>query len=139
MTYIKDKKMEEVKHLEEENLELKLNDIRKDITNLDKSLTERLNSSDSVLNKILVHVEKTNGSVARVTEAHNILEREYKNHCIIGEEQLQKLSKIDDETKAVRWFLKHPRLWWTVTFILIVIFTNNEITTAILNLISKWI
>jgi hypothetical protein len=128
---------EEVKHLEEENLELKLNDIRKDIISLEERLTTRWDNADNMLKKILDRVEKTNGSVAKVTEANNKLERSFQDHCYESSGKLSKIDQIDEETKTIRWLSKHPKLWYAAGIALLVIVTNDAISTALLVAIKR--
>lgn len=126
----KPKMLEDVRHLEEENLELKLNDIRKDITVLEEKLCLKLD-------EIITHVKETNGSVAKVTEANNKLRASFQSHCIEAATKLEKLDKVDEETKTVRWLFKHPKIWYIVVVLFIIVVSNEALTTAMLLAIRK--
>jgi len=79
--------------LEEENLNLKLEVIRKDIEVAKKDAIGQHDHTNEKIDKILVQVIKTNGSVAEVTERVATIERERNS---------DKIKKLEKETKFWR-------------------------------------
>jgi hypothetical protein len=91
-----------VEDLKDEITELKLLDIRKDISSLkDVICTELL--------EIKEHVKKTNGSVAKVTAEHMALRYDFDSHCNNNDVNKETLVKVEKETRVVRWLTTHPK------------------------------
>ncbi len=125
--------------LKDEITELKLLDIRKDISSLkDVICTELL--------EIKEHVKKTNGSVAKVTAENFALQQEFREHCILSneitakaEENIKKLSVVEEETKVFRWITKHPKIVGSVIVIPFLYFGGEAVVNIVKTLISLFL
>lgn len=92
---------ETIENLKEENLELKLNAIKKELATFKVDMHRHLDlvitTNKDQLDKIEKNTEKTNGSVARAMERINALEREENKKKI--EELKDKLEAQEKKTK----------------------------------------
>lgn len=103
-----------VEDLKDEITELKLSDIRKDITALKDNFGVKLD-------KLISHVEKTNGSVARIQEQANITQAKVEEHNRLIDKIDTKTEKIADETRPIRWLLKNPR--WLIVIVVAIAYS----------------
>lgn len=118
-----------VEELKEEITELKLSDIRKDITSLKQEFGEKLD-------KLIGHVEKTNGSVAKVTEQSYRLEQLQSIHREEDAKHWARLEKIDEETKVIRWVSKKPKIILILSLALLYSMAVPEIRALFADLIK---
>lgn len=118
-----------VEELKEEITELKLSDIRKDITSLKQEFGEKLD-------KLIGHVEKTNGSVAKVTEQSYRLEQLQSIHREEDAKHWGRLEKIDEETKVIRWVSKKPKIILILSLALLYSMAVPEIRALFADLIK---
>lgn len=118
-----------VEELKEEITELKLSDIRKDITSLKQEFGEKLD-------KLIGHVEKTNGSVAKVTEQSYRLEQLQSIHREEDAKHWSRLEKIDEETKVIRWVSKKPKIILILSLALLYSMAVPEIRALFADLIK---
>jgi chromosome segregation ATPase len=103
-----------VEELKDEITELKLSDIRKDITSL-------RNTFGSKLDTLIGHVEKTNGSVARIQDQANITQARVEEHNRLIDKIEIETEKISEETRPIRWLLKNPR--WLILIVVAIAYS----------------
>jgi hypothetical protein len=118
--------------LKDENLELKLSDVRKDVLFLEEKMCSRLDKIDDNILELIEHVKKTNGSVARVQEQANKIEQTEKDHF----EFRENIDKIDEETKTIRWLIKHPKTLGAI-IILPFMFLSVKGIEGVIEVVSK--
>ena len=102
--------MESIKELEElknENLELKLSAIRKDVSTLKVDLHRHLDMIVEKISEVNDKVSLTNGSVARASERINMLERQDSKNKII--ELQQELCQYKEDTAF--WHVVAKNKW----------------------------
>ena len=133
------KKNTDIDNLKNENLELRLSDVRKDVQVLEElntsqhaTLTESIKSLDKKVDDILMHVKATNGSVAKVQMQVNKIELSETEHCNFKKE----IEKIQAETDTVRFLFKHPKIVYIIGIIVFVLISNQKLFDWILKIIG---
>jgi len=120
-----EKLTDELEELKEENLELKLSAVRKDVASLKTDLHQHLD-------RILEQTSKTNGSVAKALERIHALEKQDNKN------------KIDKLTKEFEQYKKKNKFWntlsenrWIVIMIIFLMYTLTipEIREAVMMLL----
>lgn len=99
-----------VEDLKDEITELKLSDIRKDISSLKEALVSELVNVKNELTETKEHVKKTNGSVAKVTEQQIKTELILTNHIKLDADHWEELEVVKKDTKVMRWLMNHPKV-----------------------------
>lgn len=122
--------------LKEEITELKLSDIRKDITALKEYLTTSNDVTERKIDELIKHVKTTNGSVAKVTSEHMELQQEYSKHMEMHTKTAETIDKIDKETKVVRWIMKKPVIVGIVILAILWSLTIPDIREFVSNLLK---
>lgn len=99
-----------VEDLKDEITELKLSDIRKDISSLKEVLVSELIDVKKELTETKEHVKKTNGSVAKITEQQIKSELILSNHIKLDADHWEELETVKKDTKVIRWLMNHPKV-----------------------------
>lgn len=117
-------KKEILEELKDENIELKLSDIRKDVKVLGELITGHLDSIKGEVKELTEHVKKVNGNVAAIQVQANRTEETLKTQC-------ETVDKLKKETGAMRWLTKNPRLAVVIFLILLYSISLEEIRALI--------
>lgn len=128
--------METVKELEElksENLELKLSAIRKDVSSLKVDLHRHLDMIVEKIGEVNDKVSLTNGSVARVTERINNLERQESKKKI--EDLKQEFEQYKSDTAFWHIISKNKWVAGLIVFALYA-FSIKEFRDLLLNILK---